>query len=242
MDEFEEAFQVIRESIKFPEMFFSSHNRLILRPQHCLHVLTKQDRQPYDDDVIKLEVEQTTMNFINLARQIEVFFLQKRFLLSTLKPELLLIEENYDLKHELQRKEELIKKHYDKIEYWKKILSDQPAKPTMPANVPPPVGAIPPVGPSGQLNPNMHMQQQIQMQQQQQQQVIWLLPLPRLFISLFGFPFLSSFRFPIYFSPLRFLRRWLKLWLRRISYFYSPEVPVSSFIIKIQLSFMWINT
>lgn len=115
-----------------------------------MHVLTKQEPQTYDDDVIKLEVEQTTMNFINLARQIEVFFLQKRFLLATLKPELLLMEENYDLKHELVRKEELIKKHSEKIEQWKKLLTDQPTKP-IPPNVP--QGVIP-VG-SGVNHPTM---------------------------------------------------------------------------------------
>ena len=132
MDEFEEAFQ------------------------HCLHVLTKKDPQKPEEDVIKLEVEQTTMNFINLARQIDVFFLQKRHLLSTLKPELLLSEENYDLKNELARKEELIKKHYDKIEQWKKLLNEQPK--AMPVNV----GPGPPVGPMGpqggvppQMNPNL---------------------------------------------------------------------------------------
>lgn len=130
MDEFEEAFQ------------------------HCLHVLTKQDPQRYDDDVIKLEVEQTTMNFLNLARQIDVFFLQKRFLLSALKPELLLTEENSDLKNELARKEELIKKHSDKIEQWKKLLSEQPK--TMPTNVGGPVPVGNPVGmPQQQMNPNM---------------------------------------------------------------------------------------
>lgn len=153
MDEFEEAFQV---SVHCGERILDILNS---RPififsifQHCLHVLTKQEPQTYDDDVIKLEVEQTTMNFINLARQIEVFFLQKRFLLATLKPELLLMEENYDLKHELARKEELIKKHSEKIEQWKKLLSDQPAKPIVPPNVPS-LGVLPPG--SGVNHPTM---------------------------------------------------------------------------------------
>lgn len=132
MDDFEEAFQ------------------------HCLHVLTKQD--PSDDDVIKLEVEQTTMNFINLARQIDVFFLQKRFLLCTLKPELLLNEENHDLKLELARKGELIRKHSEKLESWKKLLSEQPK--TMPTAAPvPPGGNMMNPGvvgmPPQQMNPNM---------------------------------------------------------------------------------------
>lgn len=98
------------------------------------------------------------MNFINMARQIDVFFLQKRFLLSTLKPELLLNEENHDLKHELARKDELIKKHSDKIEQWKKLLSEQPK--TMPTNVGPVPGGSGIINPTGvnvshQMNPNM---------------------------------------------------------------------------------------
>ena len=56
----------------------------------------------------------------------EAFFLQKRFLLSSLKPELLLKEENLDLRHEISRKDELIKKHYEKVEQWKNLLADTP--------------------------------------------------------------------------------------------------------------------
>lgn len=65
------------------------------------------------------------MKFIDLARQMEAFFLQKRFLLSALKPELILKEENGDLKNEITRKEELIRKHYEKIDEWKGLLQDQ---------------------------------------------------------------------------------------------------------------------
>lgn len=95
--------------------------------QACLHALTKQESASggTDKDEIKLEVDLTTMKFIDLARQMEAFFLQKRFLLSALKPELLLKEENLDLKHEITRKEELIRKHYEKIDEWKGLLQDQ---------------------------------------------------------------------------------------------------------------------
>lgn len=72
-----------------------------------------------------MEVDQTTMKFIHLARQMEAFFLQKRFLLSALKPELVLKEENLDLRYEIQRKDELIRKHYEKIDQWKSLLMDQ---------------------------------------------------------------------------------------------------------------------
>lgn len=76
-------------------------------------------------DEIALEVEQTTSKFIDVARQMETFFVQKRFLLSALRPELVLREENTDLRIEISRKEELIKKHYEQIDKWKAMLKGQ---------------------------------------------------------------------------------------------------------------------
>lgn len=73
----------------------------------------------------------------------ECFFLQKRFQLSCLKPELLLKEENIDLKHEIARKDELLKKHSAKIVKWKDYLSDtspvpvNPQSPMNPTQLPP---------------------------------------------------------------------------------------------------------
>lgn len=97
-------------------------------------------------DEIKLEVEQTTLKFIDLARQMETFFLQKRFLLSSSKPELLLKEENVDLRHEITRKDELIKKHLQKIGKWKEYLAEPPQRPSMPqgAHPVPQPGEAPP--------------------------------------------------------------------------------------------------
>lgn len=117
MDEFEEAFQA------------------------CLHALTKKETNTgVTKDEIELEVHETTNKFIDIAHQMEVFFLQKRFLLST-KPEMLLHEENTDLKNEIVRKEGLIKKHYNNLDEWKKLLNQQQSH---------------------------HSSQQMQMQQQQQ--------------------------------------------------------------------------
>lgn len=71
-----------------------------------------------------MEVDQTTIKFVDLARQMEAFFIQKRFLLSALKPELVLKEENFDLRYEMTRKDDLIRRHYEKIEQWKNLLTD----------------------------------------------------------------------------------------------------------------------
>ncbi|KAG6459985.1 hypothetical protein O3G_MSEX011705 [Manduca sexta] len=89
--------------------------------QACLNVLTKQEASPcVEKEEVKVEVER----FIDLARQMEAFFLQKRFLLSAMKPELLVKEDNNELKCELQRKDELLKRHYDKISQWQGLLAD----------------------------------------------------------------------------------------------------------------------
>ena len=73
---------------------------------------------------MELEVQQTANKFIDVARQMESFFLQKRFLISTLKPHMLLADENQELRFEIQRKEVLINKHYTRLEEWKSLLSD----------------------------------------------------------------------------------------------------------------------
>lgn len=93
--------------------------------QSCLNVLTKDEPSPNSDkDETKVEVEQTTLRFIDLARQMEAFFLQKRFLLSALKPELVIKEDINELRLELGRKEELLKRHYEKINHWQNMLAD----------------------------------------------------------------------------------------------------------------------
>jgi len=93
-----------------------------------------------DKDEGRAEMEQATMKFIDLARQMEAFFLQKRFLLSALKPELVIKEEINELKLELARKEELIKKHNEKIAVWQNMLSDLQGWAQSPAQGPAPSG------------------------------------------------------------------------------------------------------
>jgi len=138
----------------------------------CIHSFSKQESTiDVDKDEIKLEVEQTTMKFIDLARQMETFFLQKRFTLATSRPELLLKEENADLRLEIARKDELIKKHLQKIAKWKEYLADTPAGAARPAmaqepHVPPPQQpGLPdspvPLMPGQRRPPPQHMQQQM---------------------------------------------------------------------------------
>lgn len=61
--------------------------------QSCLNVLTKEEALPsMEKDEIRVEVDHSVLRFLDLARQMEAFFLQKRFLLSALKPELVVKE------------------------------------------------------------------------------------------------------------------------------------------------------
>lgn len=158
-------------------------------------MLTKEEAIPTDSkDDVRVEVEQTTLRFIDLARQMEAFFLQKRFLLSALKPEMVVKEDINELRLELARKDELLKRHYDKIAVWQNLLADLQVYAKSPAQgssgntaaaatgggvlnngggmVQSPMGAI---GASQATNPMVMpgmspaIQQQMQQMQQQQQ-------------------------------------------------------------------------
>ncbi|XP_043273118.1 mediator of RNA polymerase II transcription subunit 28 [Venturia canescens] len=153
--------------------------------QQCLNILTKEEglgnnsiggSLSIDKDEARGEIEQVTLRFIDLARQMEAFFLQKRFLLSALKPELVVKEDIYDLKLELTRKDDLIKRHYDKIAVWQNLLADLQGWAQSPAQGPAPNGlANGNQGNQGQPGSNGaggSGLQQPQTQQQQQQQLL----------------------------------------------------------------------
>lgn len=120
--------------------------------QQCLSILITKDEGlgnngigvsgglTVDKEEARSEVEQVTLRFIDLARQMEAFFLQKRFLLSALKPELVVKEDINDLRVELARKEDLIKRHYDKITVWQNLLADLQGWAKSPAQGPAPNG------------------------------------------------------------------------------------------------------
>lgn len=144
MDEFEESFQ------------------------SCLLTLTKREPNTgTNKEEIELEVQKTTNKFIDVARQMEAFFLQKRFLVSTLKPDMLIKDENQELRIEISRKDTLLNKHYSRLEDWKNFLSDIQQQQHcsqfrgFPMQEPGMVGL--PI-------PQNHQQQHMQSHQQQQQQ------------------------------------------------------------------------
>lgn len=82
---------------------------------------TMCDKSP---EVLKSEIDTKVTKFTDLARQMETFFLQKQFILYAHKPELHLKDESTDLRQEIARKDELIRKHNDKLDQWLKMLQD----------------------------------------------------------------------------------------------------------------------
>lgn len=135
-----------------------------------------------DKDEINVVVDHTILKFIDLARQLEAFFLQKRFLLSALKPESVVKEDINDLRAELNRKDELIKRHYEKISAWQTLLADLQvqswAKSPAQGSAGTPINGTstgasnssPNIPQPQVLTPTMHQQMQQQHLQHQQQQ------------------------------------------------------------------------
>ncbi|TRY68118.1 hypothetical protein DNTS_025215 [Danionella cerebrum] len=96
----------------------------------CFASLVSQDYvNGTDQEEIRTGVDQCIQKFLDVARQTECFFLQKRLQLSVQKPE----QDASELRNELQKKEMLIQKHLTKIHHWQQVLEDinvQHKKPT----------------------------------------------------------------------------------------------------------------
>ncbi len=91
----------------------------------AMATLTQEDTMyEKSPDTMKAEVDTKVTQFIDAARQMETFFLQKQFLLYAHKPELHLRAESNDLRQEIARKDELIKNHNERLDQWLKMLQD----------------------------------------------------------------------------------------------------------------------
>uniref|UniRef100_A0A8B9P9S2 Mediator of RNA polymerase II transcription subunit 28 n=1 Tax=Apteryx owenii TaxID=8824 RepID=A0A8B9P9S2_APTOW len=81
-------------------------------------------------------VDQCIQKFLDVARQTECFFLQKRLQLSVQKPDQVIKEDVSELRNELQRKEALIQKHLGKLRHWQQVLEDISVQHKKPAEMP----------------------------------------------------------------------------------------------------------
>ncbi|XP_074599692.1 mediator complex subunit 28 [Brevipalpus obovatus] len=72
----------------------------------------------HESEEIKVTVDQGVNKFIDTARAMETYFLQNRLMYANLKPEQVVAEEIAELDNEIMRKDEVIKKFYDKLDSW----------------------------------------------------------------------------------------------------------------------------
>ncbi|KAG8197993.1 hypothetical protein JTE90_029387 [Oedothorax gibbosus] len=106
--------------------------------QDCVAALTNQDlHNARDSDEIRTSVDLTVQRFLDISKQMDCFFLQKRLLLSVQKPEHLLVENIQELSAEVKRKDELIEKYTAKIQTWQNLLNQD--VPGTPRPQPPPI-------------------------------------------------------------------------------------------------------
>ncbi|XP_061192872.1 mediator of RNA polymerase II transcription subunit 28-like [Saccostrea echinata] len=90
----------------------------------CMESLTSQEYFNVQDlEEIKTGMELSLQKFLELARQTEAFFLQKRLILSKQKPEQFVKDETEDLRAELERKDIMIKKHQERLQKWQTMLN-----------------------------------------------------------------------------------------------------------------------
>lgn len=92
--------------------------------QNCISSVTSQEYfNSQDTDDIKTGAEQTFQKFIDVCRQTEAFFLNKRLILSKQKPEQVIKDETEDLRAELERKDILIRRNQEKLQQYQALLN-----------------------------------------------------------------------------------------------------------------------
>ncbi|KAH0515790.1 Mediator of RNA polymerase II transcription subunit 28 [Microtus ochrogaster] len=105
--------------------------------QACFASLVSQDYvNGTDQEEIRTGVDQCIQKFLDIARQTECFFLQKRLQLSVQKPDQVIKEDVSELRSELQRKDALVQKHLTKLRHWQQVLEDINVQHKKPAEIP----------------------------------------------------------------------------------------------------------
>ncbi|KAA0186589.1 hypothetical protein HAZT_HAZT004733 [Hyalella azteca] len=98
--------------------------------QNCLAPLIREDPLTcVEESELRTNAEANTAHFIEMGRAMQAFFLQKRFQLAAQKPELVMMEDAAELRGELVRKDELIKKQSEKLVEWQATIASMLSRP-----------------------------------------------------------------------------------------------------------------
>ncbi|ELT98251.1 hypothetical protein CAPTEDRAFT_28737, partial [Capitella teleta] len=92
----------------------------------CLACMTSQEHfNISDSDEVKTSVDQSIQKFLDVAKQMECYFLQQRTLLSIYKPEQIIKEDIQELRQEIAVKDALIERHHEKLTQWQSIITSR---------------------------------------------------------------------------------------------------------------------
>lgn len=113
--------------------------------QNSLLLVTSQEHfnTENDPEEIKSSIEQSTQKLIDAARQLDTFFIQRRMVLCSSKADQGPPKEDLeDLRLELQRKEVLIQKHWEKLQTWQNLFKNNSTGQGVPTGAAPSSGQI----------------------------------------------------------------------------------------------------
>ena len=126
IDDLENAFQVNRCCLFSLYIYILEirYNYKSLFIKACMAPFTNQpSSHVFDNDELKANMD-NILRFLEISRQVESSFISKRAILASQKPELILEEEINDLKSEINKKEVLLTKYYEKLNKWISIVND----------------------------------------------------------------------------------------------------------------------
>jgi mediator of RNA polymerase II transcription subunit 28 len=80
-----------------------------------------------DAEEMRNSMEHSIQRFLDATRQLDCFFMQKRLLLTSQKPESAAKEDLSDLRVELERKNALLQRHSERLQNWTTMLNRSPS-------------------------------------------------------------------------------------------------------------------
>lgn len=94
--------------------------------ESCFDLMTNSNQgQVHDADEVRTSVDQFVQKYLDSARRLEAYFLNKRLLLSNQRPEQLLVEDLTEVRNEITRKDQILNRLNEKFDNWISVIADQ---------------------------------------------------------------------------------------------------------------------
>jgi mediator of RNA polymerase II transcription subunit 28 len=110
--------------------------------ESCFELMSNLNQgQVHDPDEVRTSVEQFIQKYLDSARTLEAYFLDKRLLLSNERPEQLLVEDLNEVRSEIVRKDQILNRLNEKFDNWIAVVSDPSATLGPPTQITTPVAS-----------------------------------------------------------------------------------------------------